>query len=323
MNELLLELPKIGVVSLFMFGAIAIVFTMGFFVIFKCLSLLKINKIIESILRGLLQYMIYACMVIINYTICYVFVFTVCKFIKIHHEILYHYYAFGIMLGCIVVSLSPLAELIYSVFCTRKLSQRELKKVEHIIAEVFGRSKLNGLKIRNISIRVLTGKATNQINAYAVGKSTVVLTKRFLDKVDPYLMHGVIAHELGHLRYGDAKQHLFIFSLNLLTLLMFYVSVVLQVILKIVSYIPFVNLVSSVIGLFIFINFWILAKYKYILEYALMSLSRMDEFRADAFAKKLGYGISLSRYLDIYVENGSIGLLDTHPCTELRIDALA
>ena len=99
MNELLLELPKIGVVSLFMFGAIAIVFTMGFFVIFKCLSLLKINKIIESILRGLLQYMIYACMVIINYTICYMFVFTVCKFIKIHHEILYHYYAFGITLG--------------------------------------------------------------------------------------------------------------------------------------------------------------------------------------------------------------------------------
>ena len=322
MNHLIFQFMHTGIFSLFALGGVVVAITILVFCVLHVIRWLTKNVIVEFISRKILEYLVYLCMIVVNYIACFMFVFTVCDILKIYNIQTCHMYSLLAMLGCILLAMSPISEYIYRIVCTRKLSQRELRKVEHILAEVMEKAQQNGLKLKKIHVRVPTTKSTKKMGACVVGSSTLVLTKRFLDDVDTHLIHGVIAHELGHFRYGDAKKTLFIFALNFMTLAIFWVMMLLQLILKIVTYIPFVNLIVAIVAWVVLVNLWILYKYKYLVNIVLMSISRMDEFRADAYAKKLGYGILLARYLDEYASNDTTHFLDTHPNTELRIDAL-
>ena len=312
-----------GLITLFVYGTILTIVTIIFFAIYKLLLTFKMHPIINNLIKIIVEYMTYICMIFLNYIACCILVLTVAPFFGVHSLDLQKLYSLQALIICVGLSLTPFSEVLYRTFMTRHLSKREYEKIGYILDEVLEKATANGFNIKKLNVRIMNGKCANSINAFALGGSTLILTKKFIDCVDIRLMSGVFAHEIGHFRYGDSKKTLFIFSINLLTLVVLYSALVMDFLSKLVKLVPFINIFVMLMAGVIVMNLWIIKKYKYLLSYVLMDLSRMHEYRADAYAKQLGYGYILAQYLDEYaVSFKDNTFLDTHPCTELRIDAL-
>ena len=143
---------------------------------------------------------------------------------------------------------------------------------------------------------------TDDINAYALGHRTVIITKGLLG-ANPEYLKGVFAHELGHIAHGDSDLKLGInVSNSILTVFITILSFFTYMIVMLLACIEneatnFVALVINflfrivIIGLF---NLWNLVGVLFI-----NWSSRKAEYAADGFANELGYGEQLAMFLNV------------------------
>lgn len=239
----------------------------------------------------------------------------------------------GVNFVFICLSLTPMGEAFWRIGNAIK-KQPEAAYAEqwqHVNA-VFNEVKQQVmLADKRVSSKVnLYYSSTDEINAFALGHRTIVVTRGIMD-IHPEFLKGVLAHEFGHIANGDSDLKLGINVSNcILSIFMFLVSIIANGIIAICYAIN--SSVTNIIGLvfnFIF-NILILGVFKLwsLLGVVLINwASRRDEYCADSFADKAGYGEQLAQFL--YALDGNAPktnkfslMFQTHPDTVDRLENL-
>ena len=167
-------------------------------------------------------------------------------------------------------------------------------------------------------------------NAFALGKRTLCITDGLLSLSDDMIL-GVLAHEIGHLAYGHTVIQLligggnvFISGCLLLIKISYWIFSAIMGLFAIGSRSGVMGLVTALFAGISTALSWLWVKFCMLF---LMWSMRQNEYVADEFACKIGFGLELATVLDQHISdvphNGFIrALYATHPCNDDRVAAL-
>jgi len=229
------------------------------------------------------------------------------------------------------IALSPMGEELLRLIQGAKLVQTQREK-EYLIP-LFEEVYENAMQERPSLSKKIKLYVDNSmtVNAYAIGKETIVLTRGAIEGFTEDELRGVLAHELGHIANGDTKALLLnvigngVFTLIILCLR--FILFGLQILFAIATGNAIVNLfmelVKWVIDLVIFV-------FMFIGQLILAINSRQGEYIADDFAYGIGFGENLIEALymlkKMSMGGGKGSLLErmraSHPDLENRIARL-
>lgn len=198
----------------------------------------------------------------------------------------------------ISVALSPIGEFILRIVeGARKLRTNEEKEyLLPLFEEVYENAKQENPKISdNVNIYVTDDMF---VNAFAMGRKTIAVTRGAIETFTPEELKGVIAHEFGHISYGHTKALLLsVIGNAILSVFIVIIRLCSDIFAVLTS--TFSN-VSFIVVLLNIINYL----FKYVFEIALIGFlyfgqiilslnSRSNEFQADNFAYNISYGEEL------------------------------
>lgn len=229
----------------------------------------------------------------------------------------------------ISIALSPLGEtMLRFIEKLRPLSTKEEKEyLLPIFEEVYENAKEKDQKLNNnIRLYIIDNM---YVNAFAIGRKTIAVTKGAVQTFSQDELKGVIAHEFGHLSNGDTKALLLSTIGNGIFSVLIFVLRIIMLITEVVfslTRIPFLD-VFAVLARFLFDIGVII--FSYVSEILLSVNSRQNELWADKFAFEIGYGEELVSSLYILQKislPNNLKLLDrlraSHPNTAKRIEQL-
>ncbi len=231
----------------------------------------------------------------------------------------------------IVISLSPIGEWIMVLMAGgRKMKRTDMKiRIVPLLEIVYNKAKKEAPKMVNsIKLKVIYDSSPN---AYAIGRRTICVTSGLFQLSDEEIM-GVLAHELGHLANRHSEIQLLIGGSNLfISVILIGLKIIAWIIIAICSLFA-INMRSTFGSIIVFITgimsaslIWLWTKFCMLFMYMSM---RINEYVADEFAYKIGYGNNLAKALDklnidIASENGFLKALNsTHPNSNDRIARL-
>jgi len=205
----------------------------------------------------------------------------------------------------ITIALSPIGEFLLRITAdVRPLkTQEEIEYIQPLFDEVYENAKELYPKMNtNIKVHIVDAMV---VNAFAVGRKTVALYRGSVTTFTENELKGIIAHELGHLRYFHTEALLLSFVGNAIfsTLVL-----ILQVLTNIIEFVcnlaTNTNFVLNATLNIILILTKLIMKAMYIvfiyLSHIILSLnSRSNEYQADDFAFQCGYGEELKNSLYI------------------------
>ena len=203
---------------------------------------------------------------------------------------------------------------------------REVTK-EYIIAEqaLFLVCANAGLELEDYRIFI---SDEDCLNAYAIGKKNIIVTKRLVNELSISDLTGILAHEMGHLENQDYVVTTGTYMMGMCGRWFIALCRWATLILAIFSLIPFVGLFAAFLVYFIHFMIWIV---ECILQFPVtlvhMFGSREAEYDADRYACEIGLGGQLRRGL-LYITRGekklSFGasLISTHPDTGKRVEKI-
>jgi len=234
----------------------------------------------------------------------------------------------------ITIALSPLGEAIMRfIYDARAIeTKREKQYLYPIFEEVYEQAQELFPQIQKIQLYI-TGEM--YINAFALGRKTVAVTKGAIQSLSEDELKGIIAHEIGHIVRGHTK------ALLITTIgngLFTGIIVINQIALGIIEFIAtMISGKNSLIG----ILFWLLKNmvnllliaFMFVIQIILAVNSRRNEYQADYFAYEIGYGGNLVEALYILYdmemykklslkEKIMMRLKDSHPHLAKRIGRL-
>jgi len=235
---------------------------------------------------------------------------------------------FVIYISSILFSFTPLAEGLWrSVLGLRPpRTEAERERLDSLFADVLDNGMEESPNIsRNTRLFI---QEEMDINAFAFGRNTLILTKGSVELLSDDCLKGLMAHELGHFAHYDTMVLLITTVGNILfSLLMKILQVIANILLFIVRgkdptfSMIFKILYKIVVGIHTAILF--------IGDMILMQVSRKHEFMADEFANKIGFGDELIKVLShINMVAGAEPekiieqLRSTHPPLTKRIEVL-
>lgn len=233
-------------------------------------------------------------------------------------------------IASVLLSLSPVGEWILAVFAGAKEIKRKDIKIRLIplLEIVFEQAKaLTPAMVSSIHLTILHDPAPN---AFAIGRKTICVTDGLLNLSDEEIM-AVFAHELGHVAYKHSSIQLLIGGGNV------FISGCLLIIKLICWLITAIftafaigtrrlgaGILITMIGGLSTALIWLWTKFCMLF---LMWSMRQNEYVADEYAYKLGYGATLASVLDRHMcsapDNGLLrALYATHPHSDDRIARL-
>ena len=234
----------------------------------------------------------------------------------------------------ITIALSPIGEAILRITenCREPSTEQERNYLLPMFEEVYQDCKEVYPELNN-NIKIYIMDAM-YVNAFAIGRKTIAVTKGALETFTADELRGVLAHEFGHILHGHTKALLLSFIGNFFFAVIVWafrlVLFIIQVICEIVAHFNWLGFVFSIfnfifslmveISVFIFIN----------LSQIILALnSRTNEIQADTFAYEVGYGRELIKGLYLIQKisiNAKLTLSEkmksSHPHTAYRIKNL-
>ena len=261
------------------------------------------------------------------YIICFYIYFTITWQFLFGGKLTGFFITVIIYAGSIALALSPAGErILRGIWLTRRLeTSREKEYLLPIYEDVYEQAKEVYPTInKNIELCIVDAM---YINAHALGRKTVAVTRGAMETLSEEELKGFIAHELGHIAHGDTKAELLtligngIFMIPILFLktmlnlldITFNRKGVIGVIFAIVKYVFNVTYIAFLI----------------LIDVILAFNSRKSEFNADKFAYDVGYGSDLVEALYI-LHSMSMSkeaslvsrMLESHPHIAKRIGTL-
>jgi Zn-dependent protease with chaperone function len=219
----------------------------------------------------------------------------------------------------------------------------EEKRLESLLSEIVGKSNFE-YKI-NIWI-----SEEMELNAFAIGRRTICITRGMMKKFSDENLRGVLAHELGHLQSKDCIVSSAFVTAGCLSASVYYIYKLLAnkietrsfinfCLLKIFKWISLIILAAILILHFKHLHILpLISVILYILYYEIFlkiffflwrAISRFMEYKQDAYAHSLGYGKDLLEALHHLIadEPQAVNLYrnlmeDDHPVIYNRIRRL-
>lgn len=230
----------------------------------------------------------------------------------------------------VLISLSPIGEWILAALAGAKEIKRKDIKIRLIplLEIVFEQAKARTpYMVNSIRLKIIHDQSPN---AFAIGRRTICVTDGLLNLSDEEIM-AVFAHEVGHLAYQHSAIQLLIGGGNLfISGFLLIIKVVCWMIMGIFALVGistrsfwggfFMTLFGSLSTVLI----WLWTKFCMLF---LMWSMRQNEYVADEYAYKLGYGAILASVLDRHMcsapSNGLLkALYATHPHSDDRVARL-
>lgn len=258
-------------------------------------------------------------------------------FSKPFHPDFYYFCAFCVVSTFVVIGYSPIGGFLATLFSNAKRAKgTDLEYFSANLEKVlvpYNRSTGENLTSRDFNLLI---QSEQTVNAMAIGKKTIVATSGFLQK-EPELIQCVLAHELGHLHYGDSMVTIAIIAGCYPIRICYWINYIFMNMARfaamIISWIPVIGLISNLFVLLmqllclplIAIN-WLGNK---IFDFMFLMNSRRAEYRADQFASDLNYGDSMIYFLEwidsipgMEKGNAFTQMFSSHPLTRKRIARL-
>lgn len=212
----------------------------------------------------------------------------------------------------------------------RKMSQREQERVKHILARVQEQaSAKEGWKIKDIRLYTMDSPL---LNAFAMGRDILGLTSGALEHLSDDELAGLIAHELGHFHYKDSERQAVNFGLLCFAEAMLWVNGIVLALRHTLTPNKDGKSPAGVLALFILPLLVLSIMFKFVgsigiwvYNFTYPLFNHKQEFRADMFACKIGFGAGLASVLSkiMSYEEPAKGLTarltQTHPDTGDRI----
>jgi len=198
----------------------------------------------------------------------------------------------------ISVALSPIGEVILQATedLREPATEEEINYLLPMFEEVYEYAKeVNPNLNQDIKLYIMDAI---YVNAYAVGRKTIAVTRGAIVTFSADQLKGVIAHELGHITHGHTKARLLSFIGNFFFSIIVYIFRLLFSIVQAISnmvarsnvmgvafsLITYVFRLGLDLSVFVFVN---------LSEMILALNSRTNEIQADTFAYEIGYGREL------------------------------
>ncbi len=212
---------------------------------------------------------------------------------------------------------------------------REEARLSPIIAEVQERIA-EQLGLPQVPVKLMVTDSPLP-DAFAIGKNTLVLSRTLYETANDDELAAVIAHEFAHLHNGDSHRLGIALGVSLVSLLIAAASgIIASFCGSLAKNAGKSKEMGAVILVFSFVLgavasiFWVFVKIgNGVLRLITLFVGRREEFEADKFAVKAGYGAGLLSFLD-KIKNLEFGkattifdrLYATHPAIMLRIGEL-
>lgn len=210
---------------------------------------------------------------------------------------------------------------------------REKKQIEPILTEVLDQVNANlgtNYQLNKLHLMIHDSK---EPNAQAFGKDTIVLTDGLLKLVTDEELRGVLAHEMGHLHYKDSVTLIAVLFGSFATRVVMWLYGIYCLIVSCIigfkheatGFYGALVLIPALIFLPVIIAYWVGS---WLLKLTLLFMGRKYEYRADKFAKDLGYQSGLISFLEKIQsitehDNSMLGrIFNTHPAPMKRIGRL-
>ena len=234
----------------------------------------------------------------------------------------------------IAVALSPVGEVILQITenCREPTTEQEKNYLLPMFEEVYEEAKERNPKL-NKGIKIYIMDAM-YVNAFAMGRKTVAVTRGAMETFTPDELKGILAHELGHIMHGHTKALLLSlignFFFTVIVWVLRLILHILQILSSILAHFNWIGWMFSImttiiqicvdLSVLIFVN----------LSHVILALnSRSNEIEADKFAHDIGYGMELISGLYLIQKismNTRVKLIErvkaSHPHTADRIASL-
>ncbi|MCM1006372.1 MAG: M48 family metalloprotease [Ruminococcus flavefaciens] len=227
----------------------------------------------------------------------------------------------------IIIGLSPIGEWSLSFFAGAKEIKRKDMQIRLIpLLEVVysAAKKRNPTIVNSIRLKIIYD---NSPNAFAIGRRTICVTEGLLNLSDEEIM-AVFAHEIGHIVYSHSVIQLLIGGGNLfISGFLVIIKLMCWIFTSIITLIGLSTkkisgiLILTIVGAIPTFLIWAWTKFCMIF---LMWSMRQNEFVADKYAYRLGWGDALAYVLDNHLcsapENGFLkALYSKHPTSNDRV----
>jgi len=237
---------------------------------------------------------------------------------------------FTAYVSTVIISLSPVGEWVLAAFAGAKEIKRKDIKIRLIpLLEIVFKSakEITPNMVNSLHLKIIHDSVPN---AFAIGRKTICVTDGLLNLTDEEIM-AVFAHEMGHLAYKHSAIQLligggniFISGFLLIIKLMCWLITTIFAAFAVGARSLGGGIFAAIIGGLSSALIWLWTKFCMLF---LMWSMRQNEYIADDYARKLGYGETLARVLDNQLcsspENGLLkALYSTHPRSDDRIAKL-
>ena len=232
----------------------------------------------------------------------------------------------------IIVATSPIGEWAFrlQLGCYKIERADQLERLEPVFNEVYSKAKqLNPSLSDGIELLMNNDKDPN---AFAVGRKTICITKGMYDKCTDQEIKGVLAHEFSHILNRDTDLALVATVGNIIVSA---IAINLRLLFRALAKAGMIFKASgSKNGRFSDFNGFagdavvalLMLVWVKIGQFVVLSNCRREEFLADLFSYKLGYGAGLCSFLDNFSAGSNKGVFAAHsshhPSTEERINRL-
>jgi len=197
------------------------------------------------------------------------------------------------------IALSPLGEIILQILqgCREPATEQEINYLLPIFEEVYEDAKeMNPSLNKKIKIYVMDEM---YVNAFAMGRKTVIVTRGAMETLTADELKGLIAHEFGHMNYGHTKALLLTLIGNFFfSVIVWVLRLILRILLIICSIVANFNFLGIGFGILTFIVKIIVEVATFVFvqvgDIILAMNSRETETQADTFAYDIGYGKELT-----------------------------
>lgn len=230
----------------------------------------------------------------------------------------------------VIISLSPIGEWFLCLIIGAKNIRRTDVKIHVIpLVEVVLDAAHKNTKYHpaKVNIKIIRDDSPN---AFAIGKHTIAITNGLLKLPDEYVL-AVIAHEVGHLAYGHTIIQLLIGGANvfisgciLIIKISCWIITAIMGIFSLATRSGIIGILTTLFTGILYVATWVWVKF---CRLFLMWSMRQNEFVADEYAARIGFGYDLAYALDHQIcdvpRNGFLdALYSTHPNNDERIAAL-
>ena len=198
----------------------------------------------------------------------------------------------------ITIALSPIGEVLLQWFQNIRPVQTQQEKdyLFPIFEEVYQNAKEMIPRLRrNVKLYI---DDTMTVNAFAIGRKTIALTRGAIATFSPAELKGVLAHEFGHLVNGDTKALLLnVIGNGFFTLIILFLRIIILIVRTITGAIDKSGVISLVFRLIDFVFNIYVFLLVFVGQLILSSTSRQAEYFADYFSYEIGFSDELIQAL--------------------------